>query len=97
MTKILFSKLAKFEMEDAARLYDLAYPGLGKSFKNEVKKAAIRIAEYPQAWSVERGEVRKCLLHRFPYKLLYSIESDHIFIIAVAHQHRKPDYWVDRL
>jgi len=97
MTRILFSKIAKFEMDDAARLYELEYPGLGKSFKNEVKKAAMRIAEYPKAWSVERGEVRKCLLHRFPYKLLYSIESDHIFIIAVAHQHRKPDYWVDRL
>ena len=81
MTRILFSKIAKFEMDDAARLYELEYPGLGKSFKNEVKKAAMRIAEYPKAWSVERGEVRKCLLHRFPYKLLYSIESDHIFII----------------
>ena len=29
-------------------------------------------------------------------KLLYSIEMDHVFIIAVAHQHRNPDYWVDR-
>jgi len=43
-----------------------------------------------------RGEVRKCLLHRFTYKLLYSVEEDHILVIAVAHQYRKPDYWVDR-
>jgi len=96
MIRIIFSKFAKLEMEDAARLYELEYPGLGQSFKNEVKKAALRISEYPKAWSIERGEVRKCLLHRFPYKLLYSIESDHIFIIAVAHQHRRPDYWVHR-
>lgn len=33
----------------------------------------MRIAAYPKAWSVERGEIRKCLLHKFPYKLLYSI------------------------
>ncbi len=26
----------------------------------------------------------------------YEIEEDHIFIIAVAHQHRKPDYWIKR-
>lgn len=27
---------------------------------------------------------------------MYSIEDDHIVIIAVAHQHRNPEYWVDR-
>lgn len=31
-----------------------------------------------------------------PCKILYSIEEDHIFVIAVAHQHRKPDYWMDK-
>jgi len=30
------------------------------------------------------------------YELLYSIEKDHLFVIAVAHQHRKPDYWLER-
>jgi len=94
--KVIFSKYAKLELEDAAHFYELEYEGLGRRFKEEVNKAAIRISEYPKAWSVERGDVRKCLLHKFPYKLLYSIEKDHAFIIAVAHQHRKPDYWIDR-
>jgi len=35
-------------------------------------------------------------IEKFPYKLLYSVESNHIFIIAVAHQHRRPDYWIER-
>lgn len=94
--RVVFSKYAKLELEDAVRFYDLQHAGLGDRFKVEVKKAALRIAEYPTAWSSESGEVRKCLLHKFPYSLLYSIESDHIFIIAVAHQHRKPNYWVER-
>ena len=94
--KVFFSKYAQQELEDAALFYEFEYAGLGKKFKEEVRKAAIRISEYPKAWSVERGEVRKCLLHKFPYKLLYSIEEDHIFIIAVAHQHREPNYWIDR-
>ena len=94
--KVIFSKYAKLELEDATHFYELEYKGLGRRFKKEVKNAATRISEYPKAWSVERGDVRKCLLHKFPYKLLYSIEEAHIFIIAVAHQHRKPDYWIDR-
>ncbi len=94
--KVVFSKYAKLELEDAVRFYNLQHAGLGKKFEVEVKKAALRIAKYPTAWSNESGEVRKCLLHKFPYNLLYSIENDHILVIAVAHQHRKPNYWVER-
>lgn len=96
MMNVVFSKYAKLELEDAINFYEIKYEGLGQNFKEEVKKAAIRISEYPKAWSIERGDVRKCLLHTFPYKLLYSIEEDHIFIIAAAHLHRKPEYWIDR-
>lgn len=94
--KVLFSKYAQLELEEAVHFYEVTHEGLGRRFKEEVKKAVLRIAEYPKAWPVERGDVRKCLLHKFPYKLLYSIESDHIFIIATAHMHRRPDYWIDR-
>ena len=94
--RVIFSKFAKLELEDAVHYYELEYSGLGRRFKEEVGVAAMRIADHPQAWSIERGDVRKCLLHKFPYKLLYSIEEGHIFVLAVAHQHRRPDYWVER-
>lgn len=94
--KVIFSSYARDELEDAFNYLELEFEGLGRRFKSEVRSAAKLIARHPPAWSVERGEVRKCLLHKFPYKLLYSIETDHIFIIAIAHQHRKPDYWIDR-
>lgn len=94
--RVIFTRIATQELEDAVRFYELEYVGLGRRFKEEVRSAALRVAEYPKAWSVERGEVRKCLLHKFPYKLLYSVEANHVLVIAVAHQHRKPDYWIDR-
>lgn len=93
--RVIFTKLARQELEDAVRYYELEYSGLGRRFKEEVRKAALRIAAYPEGWSIVRGDVRKCLLHKFPYKLLYAIGEDHILVIAVAHQHRKPDYWFD--
>ena len=96
MMKVIFSKLAELELDDATRFYEIEFDGLGSRFREEVRQAARRISEYPEAWSIEIGDVRKCLLHRFPFKLLYSIEEDHIFVIAVAHQHRQPDYWVDK-
>lgn len=94
--RVIFISFARQELEDAVRYYELEYSGLGSKFKEEVRKAVLRIAAYPQAWSIERGDVRKCLLHRFPYKLLYSVEEDHILVIAIAHQHQRPGYWVGR-
>lgn len=89
-----FSSFAKQELDDAVAYYDLELPGLGLKFKTEIKQALIRISEHPEAWSIEIGDIRKALLHQFPYKILYSIEKDCILIIAIAHQHRKPDYWI---
>ena len=91
---IRLSNLAVLELDDAAEYYNQESPGLGDKFKNEIKKSLERISNYPTSWSVERGDIRKYLVHKFPYKIMYSIEEDHLFIIAIAHQHRKPDYWV---
>ena len=46
-------------MEDAVRYYELEYSGLGSKFKEEVRKAVLRITAYPQAWSIERGECKE--------------------------------------
>ena len=89
--KTIFSEYAAEELQDAVEFYEKEFIGLGKRFKKEVKSTVRRISVYPQAWSIERGEIRKCSLHKFPYKLLCSVEPDHIFIIAVAHLHGEPD------
>ena len=92
--KVVFSNLASLELEDAIAFYETELEGLGLRFKEEIKSAILRIKEHPKAWSIERGEIRKALLHRFPYKILYALEKEKIIILAIAHQHRKPDYWV---
>ncbi|MCP4110511.1 MAG: type II toxin-antitoxin system RelE/ParE family toxin [Desulfobacteraceae bacterium] len=94
---VIFNESARDEFNDAVAYYELKVSGLGQRFRKEVKKSIKRITEYPEVWSKEKDDVRKYLLHKFPYKILYSIESDHIYIIAIAHQHRRPNYWADRL
>lgn len=94
--QVVFSIPAAMELEAATRFYELEHPGLGQRFRREVGAAARRIGRYPLAWSLEGDDVRRCLLQRFPYKLLYAVEADQVVILAVAHQHRRPDYWLDR-
>jgi plasmid stabilization system protein ParE len=42
-------------------------------------------------------EIRRFLFTRFPYSLIHGIDEETIVIIAVAHQHREPRYWADRI
>jgi plasmid stabilization system protein ParE len=95
--KVIFDKLAQLELKDATEFYELEVAGLGKRFQMEVKQGIRRICEYPLVWTKERGDIRKYILHKFPYKILYSIEEGYIYIIAIAHGHRRPNYWVDRI
>lgn len=83
------------ELFDTIDYYELESIGLGKLFYNEVAKAIERIIYYPEVWAKEHKEIRKCLIRKFPYKVLYSIEKDFILVLAIAHQHRKPFYWID--
>jgi toxin ParE2 len=41
--------------------------------------------------------IRRCRLGRFPYGLIYTLDNGDILVLAVAHLHRRPDYWRDRL
>jgi len=54
---------------------------LGDEFRAEIKSALPRIQAWPLSCPVERGDIRRLTLSRFPYKLLYSVESDHIYVI----------------
>jgi hypothetical protein len=48
------------------------------------------------AWALLEGEVRRVLVRRFPYGVLYSEDAEGILVVAVMHLHRDPEYWKDR-
>ncbi len=88
---------AEWEMFDAAAYYELQMPGLGQDFLEKIASAITDIAENPERWPVIRPNVRRRLVHRFPYGLLYRIDPDEVVVLVVAHLHRHPNYWVGRL
>ncbi len=93
---ILFDNLADFELSDAIDFYELQQKGLGNRFKQEIKSAVLRIKKFPTLSPIIKRDIRRYQLHKFPYKILYSMEENYIYIIAISHNHRRPDYWVER-
>jgi toxin ParE2 len=94
---VRFLEVAKIELDQAFQWYESQAPGLGNAFLIEIMAAAERISLYPEAWQSLDRDVRRCRLNRFPYGLLYSVENGDVLILAVAHLHREPSYWRERL
>jgi len=94
--KLTFHPEAQAEFFKSVAYYEDCETGLGDDFALAVDEALQRISDFPEAWHVLEDDVRRCLTHRFPYGILYSIESDGIFILAVMDLRRDPDYWKDR-
>lgn len=93
---VTFHELAEQELFDAASYYEAHRPGLGRAFIDEVEDAVAQICDHPEAAPVVRGTVRRKLVRRFPYSLMYSEVSGGIRILAVANQKRRPMYWYGR-
>ena len=94
--KVVFHEEALEEMLGSACHYEERSEGLGWDFLSAVERTTQRIMAFPEGGPVERRDVRKRLVAGFPFKLLYSIEPDRFFIVAVMHQHRRPGYWLKR-
>jgi plasmid stabilization system protein ParE len=95
--KILFDDLARIEYQDAIEFYELEIQGLGLRFKEEVKRALRNLKKFPNMGSIEKDDIRRYILHKFPYKILYSNEKKYLYVIAIAHMHREPNYWLNRI
>ncbi len=91
-----FHRLAEYELNEAAQYYDLEEPGLGAAFLEEVDRRLQSIQAAPEAGAILRGTVRRRLLRRFPYALLYKIKPNGIRILAVMNLRRRPTSWVGR-
>jgi len=87
---------AEQEMFDAACYYEMQAPGLGADFLNKIELAFQDIATTPERWPIVRDTIRRRLIRRFPFSLLYRIDLDEIIILAVMHQKRHPSYWLPR-
>jgi hypothetical protein len=85
------------ELQAAALWYEDRQPGLGEDFLTEYEFVIAEILSDPRRWRTFYRSNRKLNFRRFPYALIYSVEPNSIRVKAVAHLHRRPFYWRDRI
>ena len=95
--RILFRPEAQAELIEAAEWYEVRGAGLGTEFLRALDATIANIARHPSANTVIFGEVRRALLRRFPYSVIYALPDDEILIVACIHGKRDPKRWTQRI
>lgn len=93
---VSFHLLAERELNDAAQYYELKSPGLGAAFLTEVESCCDAILAHPEAGHCVFGSVRRRLVRRFPYAVIYTIRPSVVRVLAVMNLKRRPAYWAGR-
>lgn len=88
---------AETEISETAGWYTRRGIGLGTDFLDEVANTLSVLGENPDRFPIVEGDIRKTLLRRFPYVILFSIRGDAVVVISCFHTRRDPTHWRDRL
>lgn len=97
MKSYSFLPIAEKDVQQAVDYYEGCSKGLGKDFSLELKKSLQHITQYPYAWTNIRADIRRYIISRFPYAILYYVDDTNIVVIAVMNSKQEPNYWIDRI
>ena len=93
----VFLDEARAEFDAAADWYDRQQPGLGIAFIARVQDVLDAISAMPRMHQVIFQDVRRAVVKKFPYTVIYQVEPDYVLVVAVFHGKRDPSIWQTRV
>ena len=87
---------AELDAEEAGAWYEGERVGLGTEFLLELRATFVRIEQAPLQFPLIGGEIRRAILHRFPFGVFFVAEGDLTTVLAITHLHRHPETWQSR-
>ena len=94
--RLVFHPDVALEISSSYHWYQEQAQGLGDDYLKELESSYEAIIELPNTWPKFKKGFRRFLLSKFPYSVIYRVEKDIVFVVAVMHNSRKPGYWEDR-
>ena len=91
-----FTKEAATEVEEAHAWYEARRAGLGAAFRQELARTMDAIVESPEMFAEVGPRMRRAMLRRFPYIVLYESLPDVVLVLGVLHGARDPRGWRER-
>jgi toxin ParE1/3/4 len=102
LIEVRLSPEAVSELAETAAWYRGRRPGLDLEFLAEVERMLPMIGDSPAAFPRLLDlpvdlVIRRALLPRFPYAVIFMDLQTEVRVLAVAHAKRRPGYWLDRV
>jgi toxin ParE1/3/4 len=95
--QVIWDEEALNEANAAALYYHNKQADLGQRFVDAVEEATAKIVCRPLLYRKFAADIRKCKLPHFPFGIIYRIQEEVIYIIAVIHIRQEPGYWKHRI
>lgn len=96
MTPVRLIHEAEVELWESVAYYEDKASGLGLDFAAEVENSLQILSESPERWPLRQDGTRRFLTQRFPYLIVYTHKNGNVWVIAIAHCKRRPEYWAER-
>lgn len=94
MKPVIIHSEAIEELDEAVAYYEDQKAGLGLDFLLEVEQALDKIQQNPNLGAVYKViGIRRYVIQRFPFLVFYAELEECIWVVAIAHGKRRPDYW----
>lgn len=87
---------AELDLKEAIRWYDERDQKLGDQLLRSLYRSIASIERNPHLYPIVHRQMRRALVRRFPFQILYEIESEEIIIYAIFHSARDPEAWKRR-
>ena len=95
--RVEYHPLTVFELNNAVVYYNQQRAGLGDKLRTEVYAAIERARASPSQYVIVKRGMRRCLVHRFPYAVLFRIVSeDTVRVLVIRHHRRHPSFGLGR-
>lgn len=94
--EVIYASGVLEEVSESANDYGEEVEGLGKTFLDKVQSAVEEVKSNPLMYRIIQGDYRRHLLSRFPFAVIYRIENQKIYVLAVMYLKRSPNYWKSR-
>jgi toxin ParE1/3/4 len=93
-----FHPAAEAEHLESVAYFESKGPGLGASYLEEFEGIIGTICNAPHRYPIEmQPDVRRIRMKKFPFTILFRESLDDVQVLAVAHNRRRPQYWLGRL
>lgn len=87
---------AKAEFDEAADWYEAQRAGLGVTFVARIREVLGKVSSDPQLHATIYLDIRKAVVPKFPYVVLYREEPGEVVVVSVFHTSRDPSIWKAR-